>query len=89
MPENRAIVAVHAKVPNPGKNSPVRYIGITELVGTGFTQVEVVLPHGVREFPACPYMVTVPCEDTYVEFRKGKLPLLEINGWEPIQHYYY
>ena len=89
MNENRAILSIHAKIPNPGHKNPDRYLGVTELVGYGFTIVEVVLPTGVKPFPDCPFMVTLPCENTFVEFRKGTLPLLQVNEWETIQHYYY
>ena len=87
MVPNRAIVTIIGKLPKvPG--NPQIYKGIVELADSGFTPVEVVLPHGVEQFPACPYMVTVDCETTYCEMRKGKRPLLTITDWQPMEHYY-
>ena len=84
---NRAIVTVYKRV---GKvnHSPSRYIGVVELSDYGFSIVEIVLQQGVRDFPQCPYMATVPCADTFVEFRKGLNPLLNINEWEELRHFY-
>lgn len=85
--ENRAIVTITRKLPKlPG--NPILYEGVTELSNTGYTRVEIALPHGVKDFPAVPYMVTVDCETAFCEFRKGMLPLLTITEWEPMQHYY-
>lgn len=84
---NRAIVTITGKLPKlPG--NPQLYQGVVELAGNGFTRVEIVISHGVREFPSTPYMVTVDCESTMCEMRKGKWPLLTITEWEPMQHYY-
>lgn len=85
--ENRAIVTITRKLPKlPGQ--PTAYEGVTELANTGYTRVEIALPHGVENFPAVPYMVTVDCETAFCESRKGMLPLLTITEWEPMQHYY-
>lgn len=86
---NRAILSVHAKLPNPGHQKPNRYLGVVELSELGFNTVEVVIATGVRDFPSCPYMATIPTDDTFVEFRKGKIPVMNVNEWEPFQHYYY
>lgn len=87
MVANRAIVAITGKFPKvPG--NPQLYKGVVELADSGYTSVEIALPHGVEQFPACPYMVTVDCESTYCEMRKGKWPLLTITDWQPMQHYY-
>ena len=86
---NRAILAVHAKLPNPDNQKPNRYIGIVELSALGYNTVEVVISTGVKDFPSCPYMVTIPCDNTFVEFRKGKLPLMNVNEWQQMYHYYY
>lgn len=84
---NRAIVTITRKLPKvPG--NPQLYVGIAELADSGFTAVEVALPHGVKDFPSCPYMVTVDCDSTYCEMRKGKLPLLTVTDWQPMEHYY-
>lgn len=84
---NRAIVTITGKLPKlPG--NPQFYQGIVELADYGFTRVEIALPHGVRDFPVTPYMVTVDCETTMCEMRKGKWPLLTVTEWEPMQHYY-
>lgn len=84
---NRAIVTITGKLSKePGK--PQIYQGVAELADSGFTRVEIALPYGVKDFPTCPYMVTVDCETTYCEMRKGKYPLLTVTDWEPIQHYY-
>lgn len=84
---NRAIVTITGKRPKvPGK--PLLYEGVIELVDSGFTRVEIALPQGVRDFPACPYMVTVDCQDTICEMRKGRWPLLTVVDWQPMEHYY-
>ena len=84
---NRAIVTITGKLPKvPG--NPQIYQGIAELADNGFTKVEVALPFGVKDFPTCPYMVTVDCETTYCEMRKGKWPLLTVTDWQPMEHYY-
>ena len=84
---NRAIVTITGKLPRvPG--NPQLYQGIVELADSGYTRVEVVLPYGVRDFPVCPYMVTVDCESTICEMRKGKWPLLTVVEWSPMEHYY-
>lgn len=85
--DKRAIVTITGKLPKvPG--NPQLYKGVVELVNVGFTHVEVVLPHGVNDFPSCPYMVTVDCETTHCEMRKGKWPLLTVIDWQPMEHYY-
>lgn len=89
MQGNRAILSVHAKLPKDNHHPHDRYWGVTELAGYGFKVVEVVIPTGVEIFPECPIMVTVPCENTFVEFRKGMYPLLQVNEWERMNHYYY
>lgn len=84
---NRAIVTITGKLPKvPG--IPQLYKGVVELADSGFTTVEVALSNGVKDFPACPYMVTVDCESTFCELRKGKTPLLTITEWCPMEHYY-
>lgn len=84
---NRAIVTITGKLPKvPG--NPQLYKGVVELADSGFTTVEVVLPHGVKDFPVCPYMVTVDCETSFCEFRKGMIPLLTVTDWQPMEHYY-
>lgn len=84
---NRAIITITGKLTKvPGK--PQIYQGIAELADSGYTRVEIALPFGVKDFPACPYMVTVDCETTYCEMRKGMWPLLTVTEWEPMQHYY-
>lgn len=70
----------------PGE--PARYEGVTELADSGFTRVEIALPYGVKLFPDVPYMVTVDCETTFCEYRKGLLPLLTVTDWQPMTHYY-
>lgn len=85
----RAIMMVYARLPKQGKQIPNRYMGVVELAELGFNIVEVVLSFGVQDFPSCPYMVTIPTDDSFVEFRKSKIPVLNVNEWEPIQHYYY
>lgn len=84
-----AILSIYAKLPNPGHIKPNRYLGVVELAEYGFNTVEVVIATGVQDFPSCPYMVTVPVDNTFVEFRKGKLPVMNINEWSSVQHYYY
>ena len=86
--ENRAIISVHSKVPRKERVEPNRYLGVVELVGEGFRLVEVALPFGVPNLPECPYIFTASCEDTFVEMRKGKLPLLQIQEWRPMEHFY-
>ena len=86
---NRAILAVHAKLPTPGHQKPNRYLGVVELAELGFNTVEVVIATGVQDFPSYPYMATIPCDGTIVEFRKGKIPVMNVNEWEPLQLYYY
>ena len=86
--ENRAIISVHSKLPKRERVSPNSYLGVTELVGHGFVLCEVALPFGVTDLPQCPFMFTADCETTYAEFRKGKMPLLTVNDWREIQHYY-
>lgn len=84
---NRALVTITGKLKQlPG--GPYLYMGVTELADTGFTNVEIALPFGVKDFPRVPYMVTVDCESTMAEFRKGKCPLLTVTEWQPITHYY-
>lgn len=83
---NRAIVTITGKLPKvPG--NPIMYQGVVELADRGFTRVEIALPQGVKEFPACPYMVTVDCESTICEMRKGMWPLLTIVEWSPMEYY--
>lgn len=85
--DNRAIVTITRKLPKlPGK--PQTYQGVVELLNMGYTQVEIALPHGVYDFPACPYMVTVDCNNTYCEMRKGQWPLLTITEWFEMEHMY-
>ena len=87
MSPNRAIVTITGKLSKlPGK--PQIYQGIVELADHGFTRVEIAIPHGVDDFPSVPYMVTVDCESTMCEMRKGKWPLLTVTYWESMQHYY-
>lgn len=87
MSVNRAIVTITGNFPKvPG--NPKLYKGVVELASMGYTSVEIAIPHGVKDFPACPYMVTVDCESTYCEMRKGKLPLLTVTDWQPMEHYY-
>ena len=84
---NRAIVTITGKLTKvPGK--PQIYQGVVELRDMGYVRVEIALPYGVKDFPECPYMVTVDCENTICEMRKGKWPLLTVTEWEPMQHYY-
>lgn len=84
---NRTIVTITGKLPKvPGK--PTLYQGVVELVNNGYTRVEIALPQGVRDFPACPYMVTVDCESTMCEMRRGMWPLLTVLEWQPMEHYY-
>ena len=84
---NKAIVTITGKLPHvPGR--PQLYQGVAELANTGFARVEIALPQGVRDFPSCPYMVTVDCESTMCEMRKGKWPLLTIVEWSPMEYYY-
>ena len=84
---NRAIVTITGKLPKlPG--NPQLYQGIVELADNGYTRVEIAISHGVRDFPVTPYMLTVDCESTMCEMRRGKWPLLTITEWEPMQHYY-
>lgn len=87
MPANRTIVTISGKLPKLPGNLQT-YQGIVELANSGYTRVEIALPLGVKDFPYTPYMVTVDCELTMCEMRKGKLPLLTITEWEPMQHYY-
>lgn len=87
MLENRAIVTITRKLPKVS-GSPQFYKGVAELADSGFTTVEVALPYGVKDFPVCPYMVTVDCATTVCEFRKGKIPLLTITDWKPMEHFY-
>lgn len=82
---NRAIVTITGKLP-PGNTK--MYQGVVELASNGYTRIEIALPDGVKDFPSVPYMVTVDCESTMCEGRKGKWPLLTIYEWEPMQHYY-
>ena len=85
---NRAILTIYRKIDNPRHTNPVSYNGVIELMDRGFVHVEVVLPMGVKPFPYVPYMVTVSCEDTFAEYRKGAIPLLTVNQWEEMEHYY-
>lgn len=85
---NRAIVVVYHKLPDCDNHKPNHYLGVVELTEQGFNTVEVVITTGVQDFPSCPYMATIPAEDTFVEFRKGKLPIMNVNEWEPLSHYY-
>ena len=89
MQVNKAILTIYTKLPKDNRYGTNRYLGVTELAGYGFKVVEVVLPTGVENFPECPFMVTVPCENTFVEFRKGMYPLLQVNEWDRMNHYYY
>lgn len=86
----RAIVTITGEMQsfprNPGE--PAKYIGVVELANSGFTTVEVVLSSGIRKFPNVPFMVIVDCDSTICEFRKGKIPLLTITDWQPMEHYY-
>ena len=88
-PSNRAIITVYARLPKQGKQIPNRYMGVVELAELGFNIVEVVISSGVQDFPSCPYMATIPTDDTFVEFRKGKIPVMNVNEWESLNHYYY
>lgn len=87
---NRAIVTITGEMQsfprNPGESA--KYIGVAELADSGFTTVEIALPFGTRNFPKVPFMVTVDCDSTICEFRKGKFPLLTITDWQPMEHYY-
>lgn len=85
---NRAILTIYRKIDNPRHSNPVSYNGVIELVDRGFVHVEVVLPMGVKLFPSVPYMATVSCDDTFAEYRNGKIPLLTVNHWEEIEYYY-
>ena len=88
MLKNRAIVTITGKLNKLPGISAERYIGVVELADSGFTTVEVVLPFGTRNFTTVPYMVTVDCDSTVCEFRKGKIPLLTVTDWQPMEHYY-
>lgn len=87
---NRAIVTITGEMKsfprNPGESA--KYLGVVELADSGFTTVEVALPFGTLNFPHVPFMVTVDCDITICEYRKGKIPLLTVTEWEPMQYYY-
>ena len=87
MVPNRAIVSITRKLPKL-RGKPQIYYGVVELADSGYTQVEIALPYGVKDFPACPYMVMVDCDNTYCERRKGKWPLLTITEWFDMEHMY-
>lgn len=88
MLSNRAIVTITGKLNKLSGASVERYTGVVELADSGFTTVEVVLPFGTRIFTSVPYMVTVDCDSTVCEFRKGRIPLLTVTDWQPMEHYY-
>lgn len=87
---NRAIVTITGEMQSfsrkPGESA--KYLGVVELANSGFSTVEIVLPFGTRDFPHVPFMVTVNCDSTICEYRKGKKPLLTVTDWQPMEHYY-
>lgn len=87
MLSNRAIVTITGKSTKLPGNAKL-YQGVVELATTGLTFVEIALSYGAKEFPSIPYMITVDCESTICEMRKGKWPLLTVAEWEPMTHYY-
>jgi len=64
---------------------PASYAGVAYLTGRGETLVTVLVPYGVMRFPKVPYIIKVPTDKTFVEFRKNERPVLTVNFWE---HYY-
>lgn len=87
MLSNRAIVTITGRSSRLS-GSVKLYQGVVELAGPGFTFVEIALSYGAKEFPSIPYMITVDCESTICEMRKGKWPLLTVAEWEPMTHFY-
>ena len=85
---NRAIVTITGKLSKLPSALAERYVGVAELADSGFTTVEIVLPFGTRSFTSVPYMVTVDCVSTICEFRRGKIPLLTVTDWQPMEYYY-
>ena len=83
-----SIISVHSKLPKREQVAPNTYLGVVELEGDGFVLCEVVLPFGVTDLPQCPFMFTADCDNTYAKIRKGKIPLVTVNDWHEIQHYY-
>ena len=75
---NKALVAVYGVI--DADKTPALYAGVTELE-TGAVNVVVSLPYGVRRFPHIPAFVWVSTEDTFVEYEKGKKPLLSVVHW--------
>ena len=87
MLQNRAIITITGKLLK-SIGGPQLYQGVAELDSTGFARVEIALPQGVKDFPSTPYMFTVDCESTFCEMRQGRLPLLTVSEWSPLEHYY-
>lgn len=88
-PKNLAVVAIVKRLPRSVGVTPYRYLGIAEISGFGFREVEVALPFGVRDFPYFPYMVTVDGDTTFIEFRRGKTPLLQVTEWKALDEWYF
>lgn len=84
--KERAIITIYGML---GNRRLGRYLAVAELADRGYTRVELKLLNGVDEFPSLPYMVTVACDDVYAELREhDQIPLLIINEWQPMNHFY-